>query len=180
MVENSDVAALMYGTGPDTVLVFPPRKARNEKPWYLYLHSTDPVSMPPVLARLLQSDGQESKWRTQAPWIGLADALEDDDSDAQSDDDESAFRRDVSATASQSGRSMRYIVMRGHAYKTYLAVLNYLNTGKITFSIIRSSVLWCSAKPVDDMAASPRSVYRLATFLELPQLQVRSLQLGVG
>lgn len=77
----------------------------------------------------------------------------------------------------------------GTAFTTYRAVLTYLNTGYISFGRLSSS--WTGDKtptrregiiadlnqaPNEPLASSPRSIYRLAHLLEIPNLQQLALK----
>ena len=80
--------------------------------------------------------------------------------------------------------SFRLVNIDAAAYTTYHAVLCYLQTGHITFAPLRSSfrlqpesttlrnakIAELHSNPSHPRPASPKSVYRLAHFLELPKL----------
>ena len=80
--------------------------------------------------------------------------------------------------------SFRLVNIDAAAYTTYRAVLCYLQTGHITFAPLRSSfrlqpesaalrnakIAELHSNPSHPRPASPKSVYRLAHFLELPKL----------
>ena len=80
--------------------------------------------------------------------------------------------------------SFRLVNIDAAAYTTYHAVLCYLQTGHITFAPLRSSfrlqpesttlrnakIAELHPDPSHPRPASPKSVYRLAHFLELPEL----------
>ena len=78
----------------------------------------------------------------------------------------------------------RHVTIDATAYTTYHAVLCYLQTRHITFAPLRSSfrlqpdptalrnakIAQLQSDPSHPLAASPKSVYRLVHFLELPKL----------
>ena len=109
-----------------------------------------------------------------------------DDSDDETD--EFILARDVDQAASDSSPQFevpfRLVEINESAYTTYLAVLCWIDSGHITFAPLRSSsrlqsdptslrnaqLVESSVHPAHPLPASPKSVYRLAHFLELDEL----------
>jgi len=70
---------------------------------------------------------------------------------------------------------VRYLVVRDTAYQTYKAVLNWLDTGQIGFRLQRQL---CTTKPRKGsfVYVSPKSVYKLAFQIDLPELRKLALE----
>lgn len=114
--------------------------------------------------------------------------LERDFDDSDNETDEMSAQQSTSKSGG-STRPFRRIDITGEAYTTYRAVLCYLQTGHITFAPLRSNFRFLldpiSSRrqaietlhfdPTHPVPASPKSVYRLAGFLLLPDLAALAL-----
>ena len=117
-----------------------------------------------------------------------AKKVERDFEDSDDETDEFILARDVDQAASVSPSQFdvpfRLVEIDESAYTTYLAILCWIDTGHITFAPLRSSfrlqsdptslrnakLVESSIHPSHPLPASPKSVYRLAHFLELDEL----------
>ena len=95
-----------------------------------------------------------------------------------------------SDTLTKPDPSFRLVNIDAAAYTTYHAVLCYLQTGRITFAPLRSSfrlqpdstvhrnakISELHSDPSHPLPASPKSVYRLADYLDLPVLAKLALE----
>jgi hypothetical protein len=149
------------------------------------------VDASPYFKALLTSEFKEGQLKTKLEHdvardnIGKGvDGMEDDldDSDDEMDLEIVGNRSVGSSTATPCPCTYREVIVRSTAYTTYKAVLGYLHSSFISFAPLSSSTSSDHNTSGDLMhtddntdstrlpSASPKSVYRLAHLLELPEL----------
>ncbi len=119
---------------------------------------------------------------------GSADPPEDD-SDTEADD---IYRRaaedstSAKPVATQPGLKHKRVVVTHAKYATYVALLSWLQTGRIVFAPLKSSFATSSTrieplrhalacKPHAPIPVSAKAVYKLAHYLDIPSLATISL-----
>ncbi|KAL8278977.1 hypothetical protein RQP46_008646 [Phenoliferia psychrophenolica] len=156
----------------DCRFVFP-REGRE-----LWCNSSILSEASPYFMTLLESEFAEGLGYTTDPDVNIRSALPFDDSD---DDDELAAPLPI-----RSCDALHHTIrIEETAYITYHAVLFWIMTNVIDFAPLRSTLAAdaerdpISSDPMDPslpIPASPKSIYRLAHLLEIPELQSLALQ----
>lgn len=128
---------------------------------------------------------KEDEKRDSAP----SKAVEKDFDDSDDETDEVFMERSpVKNSSSVAGIPYRQVIVTQTAFSTYHAVLVFLETSFLTFSPLSSSFPTSShptrrdfllssstASPSLPLPVSPKSIYRLADFLDLPELKKLAL-----
>ncbi len=113
------------------------------------------------------------------------DPLDDNDSDTEADD--IYHRRKATdgelpcAVAAHSTAPFRKVAVTHAKYSTYVALLSWLQTGRIIFAPLSSSIPSPAAKaallqhslatsPFAPLPVSPKSMFKLANYLDIPSL----------
>ncbi|KAL8292036.1 hypothetical protein RQP46_001502 [Phenoliferia psychrophenolica] len=169
------LATLLEHPQPNDVRFFFPRSSSE-----LWASSTLLASTSPYFRDLFSSefgegatdgvDGQAKQRSTTAVDGPLSEPGNDDlDSDGEWDSRHPPPKvPDKEATPSK----FHEVIVREAAHGTYRAVLLWIYTGSITFRGLRSS----PSVPSPPFAVSPKAVFKLADFLDIPSLKSLALK----
>lgn len=124
----------------------------------------------PYFKTLLESDFAEGQKRERSEHVAKGEVVSESTAWEDSDDESDQALAPKDLIRDDCHVPIHQVVVTETAYTTYTAVLIYLSSGVINFTKLHAAEKSSEQLSTTERSASPKSVYRLAHLLSLPDL----------